>query len=153
MITLITGYGFSDGAIRPGLNTLHMAKIFDNLMERIGIQTYYVQGGDWGGIIAQLMGALYPDNVLGVHSNMCYVNSPLEVIKTAIGSIFPSLVGIPKKHHFHLYPISRKLSHMILETGYLHLQATKPDTIGKQNKVFERKYKKIIYNSRSSLNR
>lgn len=127
----VTGYGFSDGAVRPGLNVVHVANIFKNLMDRIGFQRYYVQGGDWGAMIVQLMASLFPNKVIGMHSNMCFINSPLQIIKTIIGSYFPSLIGIPKDQAELVYPVLPKYANLILETGYMHLQATKPDTIGK----------------------
>lgn len=127
----LLGYGFSDAAVRPGLNTLHMANILKNLMKKIGFNQYYVQGGDWGAMIVQIMAAMYPDRIVGVHSNMCFVNSPKQMVKTIIGSYFPSLVGIPKEQEHYLYPALQKYAALILETGYMHLQATKPDTIGK----------------------
>lgn len=99
-------------------------------MKKIGIERYYVQGGDWGSFIVQLMANLYPDNVIGVHSNMCAVNSLTQFVKTYVGSFFPSLVGIPKDQEGYLYPMSEKFSFIVLETGYLHIQATKPDTVG-----------------------
>lgn len=104
-------------------------------MTKLGFERYYVQGGDWGAIIVQIMASLYPDKVIGMHSNMCFVNSPLQLTKTFIGSYFPSLVGIPKEHEDYLYPMSEKYSFLILEMGYMHLQATKPDTVGKLNIV------------------
>lgn len=99
-------------------------------MKRIGFERYYIQGGDWGAIIVQLMAAMYPKNVIGMHSNVCLVSSPLQMTKWFIGSYFPSLIGIPKEHESYLYPISDHIQVLILEMGYLHLQATKPDTVG-----------------------
>lgn len=100
-------------------------------MNRLGYERYYVQGGDWGAMIVQLMAALFPNKVIGMHSNMCFVNSPLQFTKTLIGAYFPSLLGIPKNQEAYLYPMSEKFSFLLEETGYMHLQATKPDTIGK----------------------
>lgn len=100
-------------------------------MSKIGFEKYYIQGGDWGAMIVQIMASMNPDEVLGMHSNMCFVNSPLQWIKSFIGSYFPSVVGIPKEHEKYLYPMSEKFMNLILEMGYMHLQATKPDTVGK----------------------
>lgn len=47
-----------------------------------------------------------------------------------IGAIFPSLVVPPHQAH-RMYPLSQYLQNMTLETGYFHIQATKPDTLGK----------------------
>jgi len=40
------------------------------LMERLGYTEYVAQGGDWGAIITDLMGAQAPSGLLGIHSNM-----------------------------------------------------------------------------------
>lgn len=108
-----------------------MANIFKNLMTRLGFDKYYVQGGDWGSIIVQIMAGMFPDKIIGIHSNICFVNSALQFTKTFIGSYFPSLIGIPKEQEEYLYPMSKRFADLVLETGYLHLQSTKPDTIGR----------------------
>jgi len=38
-----------------------MAVVLNNLMHRIGFQKYYVQGGDWGSVIAKTMAKFYPN--------------------------------------------------------------------------------------------
>jgi len=106
-----------------------MAQIFQKLMKRLGHEQYYVQGGDWGSVIATNMASLYPDNILALHVNMCMSNHPRTRLRMLIASIYPSLVmetaDIPR-----LYPLSTYFSNLIEESGYFHLQATKPDTIG-----------------------
>lgn len=56
----LPGYGFSDGAARPGLGPTQMGVIFNELMGRLGHNKYYIQGGDWGSIIGRSMAILYP---------------------------------------------------------------------------------------------
>jgi len=34
-------------------------RVFNKLMTRLGHDRYYVQGGDWGGIISRFMAAMY----------------------------------------------------------------------------------------------
>ncbi len=46
-----------------------------------------------------------------------------------LGSLWPSMLMPADKVHL-VYPLGAKFIHIIQETGYLHLQATKPDTIG-----------------------
>lgn len=125
-----SGFGFSDAAFRPGLGPLQMANIFNNLMSKLGFERYYVQGGDWGSTITQIMAGIFPQKIIGMHSNWCMVYSSQQMLKTIIGSYFPSLVGIPKDQEKFLYPLAEKYSFLMLETGYFHIQATKPDTLG-----------------------
>lgn len=53
----------------------------------------------------------------------------MSLFLTLLYSIHPSW-GISKKNEHKLYPLSSVLGFYIEETGYLHIQATKPDTIG-----------------------
>ena len=39
-------------------------------MERLGYPRYVAQGGDWGAIVTDLMGAQAPPGLIGMHSNM-----------------------------------------------------------------------------------
>ncbi|RZC42038.1 juvenile hormone epoxide hydrolase-like protein, partial [Asbolus verrucosus] len=125
----LPGYGFSEAAVRPGLGAVEMAVVFKNFMKRLGYEQYYLQGGDWGAIIAQHMAVLFPDQILGVHSNMCFANTFLSNVKIFLGSFYPPLI-VPKEFEHKLYPLSNFFSTILLEMGYMHLQATKPDTVG-----------------------
>lgn len=125
------GYGFSDGAARSGLHTGHVAVIFKNLMNRLGFGKYYVQGGDWGAAIVQNMAVLFPEHIYGVHSSGCFSITGLTSLKLLLGDRIPSLVTRDPEEQEIMFPLSKILSFLILESGYLHLQATKPDTVGK----------------------
>lgn len=46
-----------------------------------------------------------------------------------VGTYFPSLIGA-NEHYSKFFPVSEILSTLIEESGYFHIQATKPDTIG-----------------------
>ncbi|GLV42699.1 Juvenile hormone epoxide hydrolase 2 [Carabus blaptoides fortunei] len=129
IVPSLPGYGFSQAAAKTGLGTAQIAVLFNNLMKRLGHDKYYVQGGDWGSQIASNMGVFYPDNVLGLHLNMCTVNNLCNSLKIALGSLFPRLI-VDEKDISKLYPLGEKFGDLLLETGYFHLQATKPDTLG-----------------------
>ncbi|EFA00566.1 Juvenile hormone epoxide hydrolase 1-like Protein [Tribolium castaneum] len=129
IVPSLPGYGFSEAAVRPGLGPIEMSVVFKNFMKRIGFDKYYIQGGDWGALIVQNMATLFPEHVLGVHSNMCFVNTPLSNLKLLLGSIYPPLI-VSKEMESKIYPLSAFYSNILLEMGYMHLQATKPDTVG-----------------------
>ncbi len=57
----LPGYGFSEAATLPGLNTLQMGLIMKKLMNRLRFDKFYVQGGDWGSVIGSNMATVYPD--------------------------------------------------------------------------------------------
>lgn len=129
IVPSLPGYGFSQTAVRPGLGAAQIAAVFKNLMKRLGFEKYYIQGGDFGHIILHHLAVLYPEGVKGFHSNMCTVMTPKAILKMLIGSVFPSFVVRPD-HVNRITSVADYLSTRLLETGYLHIQATKPDTIG-----------------------
>ena len=42
------------------------ARMFHKLMKRLGHDRYYVQGGDWGGLIAKAMAQIYDRYVVRI---------------------------------------------------------------------------------------
>ena len=56
--------------------------------------------------------------------------SPIVTIASVLGSIYPPLV-VDTKVQDRMFPLSEVYSNLMEETGYMHLQSTKPDTIGK----------------------
>jgi len=107
-----------------------MGVIMRNLMFRLGYEKFYIHGGDWGALIGSSMATLFPENVIGYHSNMCASMAPLSTLKSMIVDIYPSLF-IDEKYVNWIHPLSNKLKTVMEEMGYMHIQATKPDTIGK----------------------
>lgn len=126
----LVGYGFSEAAAIKGMNPTAMSVVFRNLMISLGYNKFLVQGGDWGAIIGSALATLYPENVIGYHTNMCFAMSVGSMIKQYIAGFYPSLV-LPEEHIDFVYPAGEKFKYMIEESGYLHIQASKPDTIGK----------------------
>lgn len=109
----------------------------------------HILGGDWGSMIGSNMAAMFPENVLGeplgfigfifeifmflrsgYHSNMCVVSTPMANIKTFIASFYPSLFIKEEKLAEWIYPFTPNFFNLLQESGYMHIQATKPDTIG-----------------------
>jgi len=126
----IPGYGFSDCPEKEGFNAYDCARVFDKLMLRLGYKKYFVQGGDWGSLIVQNMALMYPSHVRGVHFTlMTSVNGFFTFLKMGVGSIFPSLF-YKQVEAEKLFPLKSFFKQMLVETGYMHLQATKPDTVG-----------------------
>ncbi|PSN41925.1 hypothetical protein C0J52_06817 [Blattella germanica] len=70
----LPGYGFSEGASKPGLGAAQMAVVMKDLMERLGFKKFYAQGGDWGSAIVHNIAILFPGSLYGMHSNICDKN-------------------------------------------------------------------------------
>ncbi|TRY96133.1 hypothetical protein DNTS_015951 [Danionella cerebrum] len=129
----IPGYGYSEAPHKKGFNTLEAARIFLKLMERLGFREFYVQGGDWGAFITSNMAQMKPECVRGLHLNMVIArtDSTPQLLSLVIGRYLPFLVGFTKEDVRRLYPYMEKnVFDIMRETGYLHIQATKPDTAG-----------------------
>ncbi|XP_063394571.1 juvenile hormone epoxide hydrolase-like [Cydia fagiglandana] len=120
------GYGFSDAPARPGLGTAEMAVILRNLMHRLGFKKFYLQGGD---IIGISLATLFPQEVLGFHSNVGASASTSAILLNLIGAGMPSFV-VESHLADRMYPLSSTFGFLLEESGYVHLQATKPDTLG-----------------------
>ena len=56
----IPGYGFSEAPHQPGFDPVAAARVFIKLMSRLGFQSYYAQGGDWGSAITSAMALMDP---------------------------------------------------------------------------------------------
>ncbi|XP_055698148.1 juvenile hormone epoxide hydrolase 1-like [Phlebotomus papatasi] len=125
----LPGYGWSQASAKKDLGYVEIAVIMRNLMTRLGYQKFYIQGGDWGSIIGSSLATLFPENVIGYHSNMCGAMAPSYAIKMTIASFYPSYF-IPKEFVHFFYPFWSKFSFILEESGYMHIQCTKPDTIG-----------------------
>jgi juvenile hormone epoxide hydrolase len=70
------------------------------------------------------------DSVVAMHMNLCVSLHSKAHLRLLISSIFPSFF-MDEDEVKKIHPIPRFLSDMIEETGYMHLQASKPDTVGK----------------------
>ncbi|EDW62145.1 juvenile hormone epoxide hydrolase 1 [Drosophila virilis] len=129
IVPSLPGYGWSQGTSKPGLGPAQMAVMLRNLMLRLGYDKFFIQGGDWGSVLGSHIATLYPENVLGYHSNMCNNLSPRSQVKGLLAGIWPGLF-VPSGFEDFFFPKSRELSYLMEESGYFHLQATKPDTVG-----------------------
>ncbi|KAK2853035.1 hypothetical protein Q7C36_008236 [Tachysurus vachellii] len=129
----IPGYGYSEAPHIQGFNSMDAARIFHKLMERLEFSQYYVHGGDWGSLITSNMAQMKPECVKGLHLSMIFARagSTMTILSLIIGRYLPFLVGFTREDVRRLYPYMEKNVYEILrETGYMHIQATKPDTAG-----------------------
>lgn len=128
----IPGYGYSEAPHKKGFNSLAAARIFLTLMERLGFDKFYLQGGDWGSLITTNMAQMKPDCVKGLHLNMIMTNRGLKILLSImIGRYLPFLVGLTREDVRRLFPFfQRNVVEILKESGYMHIQATKPDTAG-----------------------
>lgn len=127
VIPSLPGYTFSQGASKPGLGVPQIAVMFDELMSRLGHRKYYVHGGDWGSVLGNNMAILFPNKVFGYHSTFCMASTVQSRLRTIMAYSFPKLFVEESLQEQY---INQFVEFYFLEAGYLHIQSTKPDTIG-----------------------
>ena len=110
----LPGYGFSGPTQRRGINPVAIAKIFAQLMERLGYSRYIAQGGDWGAVITSNLGVLDAEHLQGIHLNM-----PMAMPKEGVELSPQEQADVEDMASFDF-----------IETGYQKIQGTKPQTLG-----------------------
>jgi pimeloyl-ACP methyl ester carboxylesterase len=97
VVPSMPGYGFSGKPTAPGWDEAHVARAWVALMKRLGYKKFVAQGGDWGAIITELMGAQAAPELLGIHTNMAGV-IPSDIDKAAqSGAPTPSGLSADEK--------------------------------------------------------
>jgi pimeloyl-ACP methyl ester carboxylesterase len=100
VIPSMPGYGFSGKPTAPGWGPERIARAWTVLMKRLGYTRYVAQGGDWGALITDLMGALAPPELIGIHTNMAGAVPP-EVDKAAFtGAPPPPGLSADERHAY-----------------------------------------------------
>ncbi|VVC93887.1 unnamed protein product [Leptidea sinapis] len=128
VVPSLPGFCYSQGPVKVGFSPHQIAIVMRNLMERIGFKQFYVQGGDFGHTIGSHMAILFPDQVLGFHTSFPVNFSKISMLTWLVGGVWPSLM--PKEITDSMYPLKDKFKYLWEEFGYMHIQATKPDTGG-----------------------
>ena len=112
VIPSLPGFGFSGPTRTRGVSPQRIAKMWADLMAKLGYQSYLAQGGDWGSVITTSLATFDPEHVAGYHINMVPTLPTGEEYTEIENQIMADST------HFRNH-----------ERGYHALQATKPQTI------------------------
>ena len=119
VIPTLPGYGFSTPVREPGWgNLFRVAQAWAELMRRLSYDRYGVQGTDVGTGVAGMLAMVKADRVAGVHLTGTTAGMPFGP------SIEPdglSLADRARAERFNAYQQD--------QLGYLHIQATRPQTL------------------------
>lgn len=127
IVPSLPGFGWSEGVAKQGFGAFEQSIVLRNLMLRLGHHRFYVHGSEMSASIGSAMATLFPENVIGFHSTMCSVPTYLSLAKSLFLTALPSYFRDANIEHITL---SEQFSLLVKESGLMHLQATKPDTIG-----------------------
>ena len=111
----LPGYtlSFKPGQQRFGI--IEIADLYAELMDTLGYPRYGVQGGDWGGFLASVMGLRFPQRLTGIHLNLLAVRRD------------PKMLENPNaQEKIYLDQLNNFLKE---EIGYQWIQGTRPQTL------------------------
>jgi microsomal epoxide hydrolase len=111
----IPGFGFSSAPTQPGFETRAASRLFMQLMDDLGYDRYFLQGGDLGAGISLKMGRLAQERIAGIHLNMPLVFSPRD----------DPMRGVSQEE----IDLMEKMGDPD-GGGYASIQSTKPQTLG-----------------------
>lgn len=74
----LPGFGFSGKPSETGWGVMKIAAAWNTLMERLGYERYFAQGGDWGSVVTAAMGYQNLGRCAGLHLNMLVAMPPPE---------------------------------------------------------------------------
>ena len=123
VIPSIPGYGYSGKPTEVGWDPGRIARVWAELMHRLGYTGYVAQGGDLGAIVTHALAQLAPDGLLGIHLNFL-VSFPPDVTAAVLGG-GPPPAGISADERAALAAVAA-----IYKRGYLAEQGQRPQTIG-----------------------
>jgi pimeloyl-ACP methyl ester carboxylesterase len=124
VIPSLPGYGFSGKPSTAGWGPERIAQTWTVLMQRLGYTKYVAQGGDWGALITQLMGAQAVPGLLGIHTNMPGAVPP-DIDKAALaGAPVPSGLSADERHAY-----DQLVFFYTHGLGYAHEMGSHPQTL------------------------
>lgn len=125
VIPSMPGYGFSERPKGTGWDPERMGRAWHELMGRLGYKRYVSQGGDWGSVVADVMGRQAPPGLLGIHVNMP-ATVPGDLMKAILAGD-PAPAGLPAKEKAAFEQLSTFFGK---NAGYGIMMVTRPQTVG-----------------------
>lgn len=126
VIPSIPGYGFSAKPTGTGWNPDHIARVWAELMNRLGYTRYVAQGGDWGAPISGAMARQAPAGLLGIHLNLPATVPPEVAVALAAGGPAPAGLSDKERATFDALVKFTKQGN----SAYITMLGARPQTIG-----------------------
>ncbi|PZM14822.1 epoxide hydrolase family protein [Rhizobium tubonense] len=126
VIPSMPGYGFSGKPTTTGWGTDHTARIWAELMKRLGYKRYVAQGGDWGSPVSSAMARLAPTGLVGIHINLPAVVPPEIASVLAVGGPAPDGLTEDERAAFEALSTGAKMGNR----SYATMMGNRPQTVG-----------------------
>ncbi len=118
VIPSLPGVGFSEHPTGPGWAPDRVARAWIELMTRLGYTRWAAQGGDWGAMVTDAIGAMAPPGCVGIHLNMPIAppdpDDPDDMTDLTMGEVAA---------------LRTMEEYRRVGSGYQLLQSTKPQTL------------------------
>jgi len=124
VIPSLPGFGFSGKPITTGWDPPHIAGAWTVLMKRLGYMRFAAQGGDWGAMVADVMGTQAPPELLAIHLNWPFTVPPDIDKALQTGNPLPSDLSTDERRACEQLGFFYKTG-----VGYALEMANRPQTI------------------------
>jgi pimeloyl-ACP methyl ester carboxylesterase len=124
VIPSLPGYGFSGKPATTGWGPDRIARAWAELMRRLGYTRFAAQGGDWGGMVTDVMGTQAPPELLGIHLTWPFTVPPEIDQAVQTGSPLPSDLSADEQHACE--QLAFFYQHGV---GYAQEMSTRPQTM------------------------
>ena len=126
VIPSIPGFGFSGRPTGTSWGPEHIARVWAELMKRLGYGRYVAQGGDWGAPISSEMARQAVVGLLGIHLNLPATVPP--EVSAALLSGAPAPAGLSDKER-GIFDALRTYG-MQGNSGYFVMMTARPQAVG-----------------------
>jgi pimeloyl-ACP methyl ester carboxylesterase len=123
VIPSMPGYGFSGKPTTAGWDPARIARAWVVLMQRLGYNRFLAQGGDWGGLIVQVMAQQAPPELLAIHTNFPATVPPDVAKSLAHGDPAPADLSADERRAYE------KLAYASTHRGYAAEMGLRPQTL------------------------
>ena len=123
VIPSMPGYGFSGKPTTTGWEPTRIARAWGTLMQRLGYTRYVAQGGDWGAVVTDMMGAQEVPGLAGIHVNMPGVIPPDVNAAALAGAPAPDGLSDEERESYDI------LAAFYRNVYYAFFMGTRPQTL------------------------
>jgi len=116
VVPSLPGYGFSSKPTEAKWSVEHIGAAWNALMQALGYDRYFAQGGDWGSAVTCAVGMNHANQCAGIHVNMVVGAPPPDLMTDLTDSE-------------KLY-LARFGWYQSKDSGYSTQHATRPQTVG-----------------------